>query len=150
MSTVRFTRTKIVARMSVPLWITTKSLSTAASNSQLPTPAPREDRLGQDGTAEEQPGLQADDRGDRQHRVAQDVAAVDPAGGQALGPGRPDVVLVEDLEDGRAGDPGDDGQRDRAQGDRRQDEVPDDVEELGDVVVDDERLPQAGSSSRRR
>ena len=54
MSTERFTRTKIVARMSVPLWMTRKSLSTAASYSQRPDAAPREDRLGQDGAAEEQ------------------------------------------------------------------------------------------------
>src|SRR6185295_17746524 len=38
MSTTRFTSTKIVARISVPLWITRKSLSTAASNSHDPTP----------------------------------------------------------------------------------------------------------------
>ncbi len=60
---------------------------------------------------------------DRQPGVAHDVARVDPLLGQALGPGGPDVVLVGDVEDRGPRDPGDDRERDRAEGDGRQDEV---------------------------
>ena len=44
-----------------------------------------EDRLGEHRAGEQQPDLEADDRRDRQHRVAQDVAAVDRPRRQALG-----------------------------------------------------------------
>ena len=48
---------------------------------------------------------------------------------EALGPRRPDVVEAEHLEQARAGHAGDDRQRDRAERDGRQDEVPDGVDE---------------------
>ena len=49
--------------------------------------------------------------------------------GQALRPRRPDVVEAEHVEEARAGDPGDDRQRDRPQHDRRQDQVAERVDE---------------------
>ena len=48
---------------------------------------------------------------------------------EALGPGGPDVVEAEDLEQAGARDPGDDRQRDRPQRDRRQDQVAERVDD---------------------
>jgi hypothetical protein len=52
----------------------------------------------------------------------------DPAP-QALGAGRSDVVLAHDLEQAGAGHARNDRHRDRAQRDRRQDQVPQRIEE---------------------
>ena len=56
---------------------------------------------------------------------------------EALGSSGPDVVEAEDLEQARAGDARDDRQRDRAQGDGRQDEVPDRVDERVPLARDE-------------
>src|ERR671919_1872230 len=73
-----------------------------------------ENGLGEDRTGEEQPGLEPDDRDDREHRVTEDVALVDDARCHALRTCGPDVVLVLDVEYGRSGDTRDDGKGDRA------------------------------------
>jgi len=100
-----------------------------ASTTQRPTPVHAKIVLGDDRPGEQAAHLQADDRHDRQPGVAHDVPVVNPSFGQALGPGRPDVVLVGHVQDRCAGDAGDDRQRDRAERDRRQDQVLDRVEE---------------------
>ena len=82
-----------------------------------------EDRLGQDRAGQERAELQPDDRDHRQQRVAHAVADDHRPLLEALGPGRPDVVEAEHLEQARAGHPGDDRERDRAERDGRQDEV---------------------------
>ena len=53
-----------------------------------------------------------------EHGVPQDVPPVDRVRGEALGASGADVVLVLDVEDGRARDARDDREWDRAQGDR--------------------------------
>ena len=83
----------------------------------------REDRLGEDRPAEQGAERQPDDGDDREQGAAQGVAADDRELAEALGPGGADVVLTEHVEQARAGHPGDDRQRDRADGDRRQDQV---------------------------
>ena len=55
----------------------------------------------------------------------------------ALRPGGPDVVQPEHVEQARAGHPGDDRERDRAEGDGRQDHVADRVDEELPVERDD-------------
>src|SRR5262249_8064624 len=72
-------------------------------------PRPREDRLGQHGTAQEVPGLDAHDGGDRQQGVPEAVAHNDRALDDALGPRGADVVLAQHLEHARAREPRDDG-----------------------------------------
>ena len=117
-----------------------------------------EDRLGEDGPGQEPAQLQADDGHDRQERVAGGVPQHDRAFAEALRPGRPHVVQAEHLEQAGAGDPGDDGERDRAQGDHRQDEVAQRVaegaplagdERRGDVQPGDE-VEHAAQAARRR
>ena len=81
-------------------------------------PAEGKDRLGEHSSGEQPPDLEADDRGDRQHRVAQHVAPADGPRGQALGFRGADIVLVEHIEDRGPGDPedhreGDGGERHR-------------------------------------
>ena len=49
--------------------------------------------------------------------------------GEALGARRADVVAAHHVEQARTGDAGDDGQRDGAQRDRGQDQVPERVDE---------------------
>jgi hypothetical protein len=88
-----------------------------------------EDGLGQDRARQQEPGLEADDGDHRQERVAEDVASVDDARRDALGPRRPHVVLVLHVEDRRPGDARDHGQRDRAERDGRQDQVLDRIDE---------------------
>ncbi len=72
---------------------------------------------------------------------------------EALRAGRPDVVQTEDLEQARAGHPGDDRQRDGADGDGRQDEVPDGVDQgaplAGDQGVEDVHVRDRKSSMAR-
>src|SRR5689334_4217472 len=114
----------------------------------LPDAGEGEHGLGQDRTREQQAQLQAD-RGDhRQHRVAQHVPPPDHRRGQALGLGRAHVVLVDDVEHGGPGDPDDDRQRDRAEGDRGQDEVfdrvPGRVVLPGEEAVEDEKVGDVG------
>ena len=74
---------------------------------------------------------------DRQERVPQHVLPVDDARRHPLRAGGADVVLVLDVERGRARDAGDDRERDRAERDRRQDQVPDRVPEGGWIAVDE-------------
>src|ERR687891_125368 len=79
--------------------------------------------LGENRTGQEKPGLEPDDRDDREPRVAEDVTFVDDARCHALRARSPHVVLVLDVEYGRSSDPRDDRKRDRAERDRRQYEV---------------------------
>src|SRR5262252_7117001 len=54
---------------------------------------PREDGLGENGSREQEAGLEADDRRDRQHGVPEHVPGVDRVRREALGPRRAYVVL---------------------------------------------------------
>src|SRR5205814_2120973 len=81
----------------------------------------------QDGAGQQEPRLQTDDRRYRQQRVPEHVAPVDSLRGQALRAGRTDVILILDVENRGAGDPGDDRQRDRAERERGQDQMVDHV-----------------------
>src|ERR1035437_1560320 len=104
---------------------------------------PAEDRFGQHRAGEQRSRLEADHGGQRQPGVAHDVAVVDASVGQALGSGGPDIVLVADVDDRGSGDAGEHGQRDRAERDRRQDEVGDRVDHVpvpGQHGVDDREM----------
>src|SRR5215212_682828 len=68
-------------------------------------PGPREDRLCNDRPAHEQSHLQPDHRYRRQHSVSESVLYDHPPRDDPLGPGRPHVVLVHDLEHAGAGHP---------------------------------------------
>ena len=96
-------------------------------------PGEGEHRLGQHRAREQQPDLEADDRRHRQQRVPQDVAAVDGARRQSLRARRAHVVLVLHVEHGGAGDARDDRERDRAERDRGQDQVLEDIPERAPV-----------------
>src|SRR5215204_2062950 len=61
-------------------------------------PWPREDRLRDDRTSHEQSHLQPDHRYRRQHGVSQGVLEDYPPRDDPLGPGRPYIVLVHDLQ----------------------------------------------------
>src|SRR5690606_41442535 len=65
----------------------------AASPTRLPYTT-----LFRSGAAEERPELQAGGRHHRQERVPEGVPEQHPARPHALGAGRPDVVLAEDVE----------------------------------------------------
>ena len=71
---------------------------------------PGEHGLGQDCTTEEQTCRQSDDRHDRQEGVAQNMAPGDRPLQQPLRLSRPDVVLVDHVQDTCPGDPDDDRQ----------------------------------------
>src|SRR6266508_2632775 len=79
--------------------------------------------LGDDETADQERELDTDDRHDRQDRVLERVAPDDVALPLALGPGRADVILAHDLEEGRAGDPHHEGRGAVADRQRRQQEL---------------------------
>src|SRR5207248_5229206 len=104
-----------------------------------PRPHPRvgEDGLRQHRAREQQARLEADDRRDRKERVPQDVAAVDRDRRQALRVRRPHVVLVLEVEHGRARDARDDGERNRAERDPGQDQVLEHVPERVPIAFDD-------------
>src|ERR687895_173918 len=74
----------------------------------------REDGLGEDRAGEEEPGLEPDDRDDREHRVAEDVAAVDAPRRHSLCAGRAHVVLVLDVQNRRSRDARHERERNRA------------------------------------
>ena len=57
-----------------------------------------EDGLGEDRTAEQDADVQAEQRDDRRDRRAHAVAEDHAALGQALGPGRADVVLLQRVD----------------------------------------------------
>src|SRR5215213_3591869 len=61
-------------------------------------PGPREDRLRDNRTSHEQSHLQPDHRYRRQHGVSQGVLYDHPPRNDPLGPGRPYIVLVHDLQ----------------------------------------------------
>ena len=90
---------------------------------QRPMPSHREDGFGDDGAADQRPDVEGDDRGDRDHGVAEGVPHDHGPLGEALGPRRPDVVLVQHLQHAGPGVPGVAGQRDQDQGQGRQDQV---------------------------
>ena len=95
----------------------------------LPMPGPREDRLGDDRAREQERDLEPDVRDDGQQRVAQRVLEVDDARREALGLGRPHVVLAERLEHARPDEPAVTRDVDHDQRDDRQDQVLADVDE---------------------
>ena len=97
---------------------------------------PREDRLGEDGARHQQPHLQPDGRDHWNQRVAEGVQADDPARRQPLGARRADIVLAEHFQHRRAGLAGDDRQRNGAEHNRRQDQVPDRRNEGAPVAVE--------------
>src|SRR5215207_10279436 len=68
-------------------------------------PGPREDRLGNDRSSHEQSHLQPYHRYRRQHGVSQGVLYDHPPRYDPLGPGRPHVVLVHDLQHAGASHP---------------------------------------------
>src|SRR5207247_177056 len=70
-------------------------------------PRPREHGLGHDGAAEQGSELEPGDGHDRHGRVLQRVLGDDQRLGQALGTRGADVVRAQDLEHGRASEPGD-------------------------------------------
>src|SRR5580765_2271279 len=92
-----------------------------------PEPGPGEDRLRQDGAAQEEAHLHPQHRDDRVDRVLEHVAADDGALGQALGARRADIVLADDLEHARAREPRERGGGRRAERDGGQDQVPEDI-----------------------
>src|SRR5918998_367501 len=65
-------------------------------------PRPREDRLRDDRTSHEQSHLQPYNRYGRQHGIPKGVLEDHAPGDDTLGPRRPHVVLVHDLEHARA------------------------------------------------
>src|SRR5712692_8049498 len=87
-------------------------------------PRPGEDRLCQDGSAQEKAHLKPQHRDDGIDRVLEHVPRDDGALGQALGAGRADIVLADDLEHARAREPRQRGGRGGAEGHRGQDEMP--------------------------
>ncbi len=111
----------------------------------LPDARPREQRLHEDRAHDQRREAQPEDRHHRQQRVAQDVADRTDAFAQSLGPRRRHVVLAHDLEHARprvAQERGGPGER---QHQRRQDQVPelvDDGRQRADRVPD----PPAGKS----
>src|SRR5688572_22867366 len=64
----------------------------------LAHPRPGEDRLGDERPAHQEADLEPDHRDRRQHSVPQGVLEDHPPRYHPLGAGRPDVVLVHDLE----------------------------------------------------
>ena len=95
---------------------------------------PGEDRLGQHGAAEEHAGLDPDHRDDGHQRVLEPVPHHHRPLHQALGPGRADVVLSEDLQHGAPGEAGDDGDGGGGQRHRRQHEVAEEVAQVTATV----------------
>ncbi len=95
--------------------------------------------FGQDRAAQQEPGLQADDGQNRDECVAQRVFEHHRRAAQALGPRRSDIVAAQDLEHPTARNLGHDGQRDRPERERRQDQVPKRVER-GPSVAGYERI----------
>ena len=91
---------------------------------------PLEDGLDVDGTAQDEAGLDADDRHDVDQRVHEGVAVDDPALAQALGAGGPHVVLAQHLEHVGAGQPGDHARGDDGERQGRQRQVPEQLARL--------------------
>src|SRR5712691_6298571 len=94
---------------------------------------PAEDRLGEDGAAEQGAELQADDGHDRYERVAEGVPEHDHPIPQALRARGHEVIAAQDLEHARPSHARDDGHGDRAERERGKDEVPEHVTESGQV-----------------
>ena len=94
--------------------------------------------------------LETDRRDDGEQGVAHDVPAADDPDRQALGLGGAHVVLVEHVEDRGSGDPEDDGERDRREGDGGQHEVAHGirraVELAREQAVEDEEPRDAGAA----
>ena len=78
---------------------------------------PGEDRFGDDCAGQQRAELQAQNRDDGDHGVAQGVAIDYRALGQAFGAGGADVVLAEFFEHGGAHHAGQDGGERSAHGD---------------------------------
>src|SRR5712692_1883895 len=87
-------------------------------------PRPGEDRLRQDGPAQEKAHLQPQHRDDGIDRVLEHVPRDDGTLGEALGTRRADVVLPDDLEHARAREAREGGGRGGAERHRGQDEMP--------------------------
>src|SRR5690606_9656783 len=84
---------------------------------------PGKDRLGKDSARQHHAHLQANGGDDRDHGVSQRVNADDAKWRQALRARRADIILRQHFEHGRARLAGNDGERNGAQHDGRQDEV---------------------------
>src|SRR6266511_778731 len=108
---------------------------------------PGKHRLRDHRACEQAAHLQPDDRRDGQPRIAHDVAVVHPPLAKALGPGRSNVVLVGDVQHRSPRDPGDDRERDGAQGNRRQYQVLEGIHQqiraAGQEGVDDHEMGHA-------
>src|ERR1700682_6240355 len=90
-------------------------------------PRPGENRLRQDGPAQEKAYLEPEHRDDGVDRVLEHVPRDDGALGQALGARRADIVLADDLEHARAREPRQRGGGRRAERDGGQDQVPEHI-----------------------
>ncbi len=97
-------------------------------------PWPGEDRLRQHRPGHQARNREADHRHHGQERIAQGVNADDAGRRQPLGARGAHVILAQDFEHRGAGHAGDDGERHGAEHDRRQDEVPQRVEESAGLI----------------
>src|SRR4030095_8734241 len=96
-------------------------------------PRPREDRLGEDGAAQEEADLHAEHGDDGVDGVLEHVAGNHRTLGQALGARRAHVVLADDLEHARAGEARKGRRGGRAEGEGGQDEVPQHIRDAATV-----------------
>ena len=99
-----------------------RSRTPTSRDEHLPDARQLEDPLDHHDTGDEAGDLHAEDRDDRHRRVAQPVTTQRLCPGQALRPGRADVVLVQHVERRRADEAQEHGALREGQGDRRQDE----------------------------
>ena len=90
---------------------------------EQPHSRPPEDRLGQDGAAEQRAELEPDHGQDGHERVPEGVARHDQALAEALGAGGADVLLAQNLQHGRAGHAGDERDREGGQRERGEDQA---------------------------
>src|SRR5215217_3442265 len=116
-------------------------------------PGPGEDRLRYDRTPHEQSHLQSDHRYRRQHGISQGVFGDHPPRDDTLGPGRPDVILVHDLQHAGACHPHDHGHWDRPERQGGHYEVQQPVPEAREVQREQrihEHEPGYGGDASRR
>src|SRR5688500_7728743 len=89
----------------------------------LADPGPGKDRFGQDGARHQRADLQADGGDDGDQRIAKSVEPDDTARRQAFGTGGADIVLAQHLQHRRPRLARYDGEWNRRQHDRRQDQM---------------------------
>ncbi len=122
MSTAKFTRTTIEGEDEHAGLDDGEVELADGAHDETAHPGHREDRLGDDGAAQEQPELEAGDRDEGQRRVDEGVAADDEPLGDALGPRGAHVVEVDHLQHARADDAEEERGREGGQGERGHDE----------------------------